>query len=803
MSGINFILTPRLTKNDKPGIFFRIFEQLLLIIRPLTKGILTGLFIFSSSIAISISIFYWVYSAVKPDIAKITDKPLPESTKIYDRTGDLLYEIHNGGKRTNLPLSRISKNIQNATLAVEDKNFYSHFGFVPHSLLRALAINYANDKTLQGGSTITQQVVKNLVLTPQKTGLRKIVELVWAIELERKLTKDQILELYLNSIPYGRNSIGIESASKTYFGKSASDLSVAESAYLAALPQAPSYYNPSGPNQSELEDRKNYILKLMLSQGKINELIYQSSLKEDVAFLEAKPPFKAPHFVTWIQDYLENNYTDELLKIGGLNVYTTLDPKIQSMAENTLKDMMKDYPKKFHASNGATVITNTKNGEILAMVGSRDFNGVSEPAGCKSGKSCWFEPQTNAATALLQPGSSFKPYVYTTAFSPEFGYSPSSIVDDIAKDFGRETGGSYIPQNYNLRQYGKISMRKALAGSLNISTVYTATLVGTPAITTTARKLGITAPLKNCGLSMALGSCEISLVEHTNGLGTIANMGVFNPASGILAIYKNNGEVVTSNQPQNIQVIEKQSAYETISILTDNKSREFIFGKDTPLEFKDRAVMAKTGTTQNWKDGWTVGATPSFAVGVWIGNSDGSLMKPNSDGIYVAAPIWRSLMEQLTKDSPPENFTIPEGIKILAINQRTGKPLTKNIPPNGPTEIFASFSNAITGKNVAGLTVKKQEKPKEDVIDPNILALEPFSTNVLDSIPAKLQAINIPNQNFDYLELFIDGASVQTISKKPYIFEVPKFLQNGPHAVSIYLHISEPETITPHIGKTK
>lgn len=803
MNSINLLHTPKVKTESKiKTALTAIISHTLLIVRPLLRGLLIGLILFYSCAAVSLYTARFIYKAINPNISEITNKPLPQSTKIFSRDGELLYEIHNGGKRTNVKLTQISKNLQNATIAIEDKDFYNHHGIELHSMIRAIAINYVNHATLQGGSTITQQVIKNLVLTPQKTALRKITEAVWAFELERRLSKDQILELYLNSIPYGRNAIGIEAAAKVYFGKSAKDLTVAESAYLAALPQAPSYYNPGGPHQSDLEDRKNRILKLMLDQGYINELAYRTAQNEQVSFVPIDPPFKAQHFIAWVQDDLNEQYGDELLKIGGLNVYTTLDMKLQTLAEETIKEITADYPQKFHASNAALVAIDPKTGEVLAMVGSKNFFGKSEPAGCTPGKNCLFEPQTNAAISLLQPGSSFKPYVYATAFNQKFGYSPSSITEDISKNFGTGPGDIYIPQNYNLHQYGKVTMRKALAGSLNIATVYTASLLGVGEITDTARHLGITAPLKNCGLAIALGSCEISLVEHVAAFGGLANLGVHNSATGIHAIYKNDGSTVATHEPNQVADINPQSAYEVLSILTDNNAREYIFGKDTPLVFSDRQVAAKTGTTQNWKDAWTVGATPSLAVGVWVGNNDGSLMKPQSDGIYVAAPLWRAFMDKALAGSPAETFQVPEGVETLPYNTKTGRPLPKTVQ-NSPTDVFASFAKARANQTVAGASTQNDDKKKsQNELDPNLYTIEPFVTQVINQVPDKIQVANVNQKNVDSLELFIDGVSVQVLTKKPYIFNIPEYLQNDPHTILIYPHQKTPQdpTPTPRIG---
>lgn len=751
------------------------------LVKPFALGIAGGIFIIACMVGIAATGLLWLKNTINPDIAQIQSAQPAQSIKIYDRAGDLLYERYQDAKRTALPLQEMSRHVKEATIAVEDRYFYEHKGVVFESLVRAVLVNFFSNAPVQGGSTITQQMIKNLVLTPQKTALRKLTEIIWALQVEKAYSKDKILELYLNSIPYGRNTYGVEAASLAYFGKSARLLTIAESAYLASIPQAPTYYNPEGTHRSDLDARKNYILYLMYDQDYINFDEYKDALQEQVAFKPLDPPFKAPHFVTWVLDYLVDNYDEELMKSGGLQVYTTIDPETQAMAEETLKEVASSQKQKYRAYNGALVAVNTKTNQILAMVGSTDFFGKPEPAGCKSGRSCLFEPQTNAAASLLQPGSSFKPYVYVTAFSPAFKYSPSSIIDDVQRNFGTSSA-PYIPQNYNNQSYGKVSIRKALAGSLNISAVRTASLVGVDSVIKTARSLGISAPLKNCGLAIALGSCEITLVDHVGAFATLNNLGKYNPVTGILKITTNDGKTLETYQPSNEAVLDEQAAYEVVHILTDNKAREYIFGSHTPLEFPDRPVAAKTGTTQNWKDAWTVGGTPSITAGVWVGNNDGSLMASGADGIYSAAPVWRKFMDKIFAGKSPEIFQRPEGIKTVAINTKTGKPLAKSYE-GAPTEIFADY--ALQGNTAH----KKVASAETKVEEPGVtLTLEPFVTQVVTTLPDRIAVKNVSEKNLLSLELFVDAKPYKTITSKPYVFTLPPDLTVGAHTVMIWAH---------------
>ncbi|MDB4939732.1 MAG: family penicillin-binding protein [Candidatus Doudnabacteria bacterium] len=637
-------------------------------------------------------LFIW-YSKDLPDPNKLLARSIPQSTKIYSRDGQLLYEIHGEFKRTLIPFSEMNPNIRNATVAIEDKNFYNEGGIDFKGIARSIVADLTSGSKAQGASTITQQFVRNAVLTRDKTYARKIKEIILSLEINKRFSKDEILRLYLNEVPYGRNAYGIEAASQTYFNKHAKDLDLAESAYLAAIPQAPSFYNPTGPNRDSLDNRKNTVLDQMLAQGYINKDEHDKAKTEVVAFQKSQNSISAPHFVFYIQNYLTQKYGEKILEEGGLQVTTTLDSRLQGIAEQAVKDGAAKNSKSYNGHNAALVAIDPKTGQILAMVGSKDYFGTPEPAGCTPGLNCTFEPEVNVATSLRQAGSSMKPYVYATAFKPEFAQNPATLRLDVSTNFGTFGGKAYIPQNYGGKVFGPVSIRQALAGSLNIPAVKTLDLVGIDNAIQTMKDVGITNPnltKDRCGLTLVLGGCEVTLLDHTAGYSTFATEGTQHQDTGILKIEDSSGKILEQYQDQSHEVIDPQSVYELISIMTDNASRQFTFGSSSQnLVLPDRTVAAKTGTTQNFHDGWTLGFTPSLAAGVWTGNNDGTLMK--TDAIITAGPIWKSFMEQALKGTPAEEFAVPDGIQHVDVDALSGK-LPGPYTQKTKNEIFASFS---------------------------------------------------------------------------------------------------------------
>jgi 1A family penicillin-binding protein len=629
-----------------------------------------------------IAFLFIYYSRALPDPNRLLGRDVPESTKIYARDETLLYEVHGEFKRTLVNLDEINQNLKDSTLVAEDRNFYNHAGISITGLARSLIVDIIYREKRQGGSTITQQFVKNAMLSNEKSFLRKIKEIILSIELEARFSKDEIFKMYLNEIPYGRNAYGIQAAAQTYFEKNASDITIAESAYLAALPQAPSYYNPSGPNFDALEARQKYILSQMKELDYITEDEFKTATEEEVKFSQIKNSIKAPHFVQYVQGQLADKYGEQTLQEGGLKVYTTLDAKMQEIAEKAVADgAAKNIASGGH--NAALVAIDPKTGQILAMVGSKDYFADNFPENCNP-KTCLFSPNVNIATTLQQPGSSFKPYAYVTAFGREFKYSPSSMLVDVKTDFG-----NYSPNNFNLSQNGPVSMRKALAGSLNIPAVKTIALVGPDKVIETARNLGINSQFNDCGLALVLGGCDVTLLDHTAAYSALANKGKKNEKTAILKVVSQEGETLEEYKENSEQVLDEQAVYELISIMTDNSARTYVFGANSPLQLGNRPVAAKTGTTQDFRDGWTMGFTPSLAAGVWTGNNNNASMK--KDAVLMAGPIWNQFMREALKDSPIEQFERPSGIKDVTVDSISGK-LPTQYSESTRTDIFADYA---------------------------------------------------------------------------------------------------------------
>lgn len=606
--------------------------------------------------AIGTAAAFIYFSKDIPDPDKIVDRSVAQSTKIYDRSGEhLLYEIHGEEKRTVINLDQISKHLINATIAVEDQNFYKHYGVDFKSIIRAVLKDVSSGEKKQGASTITQQLIKNSILTSEKTFQRKIKEVILAIETEQKFSKNEILEMYLNQIPYGSNAYGAEAAAQTFFGKSAEDLDISKSALLAALPQATTYYSPYGTNLEALETRYKYVIDQMLKEGYINQ--EEAKNAKETKILSRVKPFReniaAPHFVMYVKQQLVDEFGEEKVEKGGLKVYTTLDYDMQLIAEDAVKKAAEENLKKYNAKDAALIAINPKNGQILSMVGSKDYFNIED------------QGNVNAAISdKLQPGSSFKPFVYATVFKK--GYTPNAILFDVQTNFGKDgSGRDYIPNNYNLKFSGPVTMRQALARSLNIPAVKTLYLAGIEDSVQTAHDLGITTlnKPKEYGLSLVLGTGEVKLLDMVSAYGVFANDGKRNSAETVLKIEDSKGEILKEFKENYKTVIDEQIARNINSILSDNNARSAIFGSSSKLYLKDRPVAAKSGTTSSFKDAWTIGYTPSLAAGVWTGNNNGTEMKRGADGSVIAAPIWNDFMSRALALDPVENFVEPEPIE--------------------------------------------------------------------------------------------------------------------------------------------
>lgn len=604
----------------------------------------------------------WVSTFKIPSLEGINERKVSQSTKIYDGTGKiLLYDVFQNTKRTIVPFENISIYIKDATLSIEDKDFYNHYGFKPTSFLRAVFVNLLTQSFSQGGSTITQQVVKNSLLTGDKSLLggpaRKLKELVLSLKIEKVLGKDEILGVYLNEIPYGGSLYGVEEASQAFFGKKAGEVTIAEAAYLASIPKAPTYYSPYGKNKAQLDDRKNIVLKEMRRDGKITENEYQKALTENVTFLpKSNTGIKAPHFVMFVKDYLEKKYGTAVLEQGGLKVTTTLNYDLQVKAEAIAKKYAEINQKSFNGSNDAFVAIDPKTGGILTMVGSRDYFDKE------------IDGNFNVTTAHRQPGSTFKPFAYAAAFTK--GYTPETVVFDLPTqfstncpidDFTTTTDGKcYGPGNYDDKFRGPMTLREALAQSINVPAVKTLYLAGIEDSINLAKNMGVNG-LGNSntyGLTLVLGGGEVSLLDMTSAYGVFATEGIRNPYTSILKVEDNNGNVLEEIKLNPNQVLDTEVARKISDILNDNVARTPLYGANSSIYFPGRDVAVKTGTTNNYKDAWIIGYTPSVVVGTWAGNNDNTPMAKKVSGLIVA-PMWRAFMDEVIKTIPNESFNKP------------------------------------------------------------------------------------------------------------------------------------------------
>jgi 1A family penicillin-binding protein len=605
----------------------------------------------------------WVALTPIPALNSFDSRKVAQSTKLYDRTGKtVLYDLNHDVSRTVVPLTDISPYLQEATISIEDSNFYHHGGVSFTGTARSLLADITTLSFSQGGSTLTQQVVKNTILSGQKSITRKVQEWILAFKFEQKYTKDQILEFYFNVTPYGGTLYGAQVAARSFYGKDAKDLDIAEAAYMAAIPQLPTYYSPYGNNRDALDARKNLVLDRMLKLGYINNDQYNQAKKEVVVFSRQQSnSILAPHFVFYIEQYLENKYGPDVAT-QGLTVITTIDADLQHHAEAIVNQYALANQKKFNASNAALVAIDPKTGQILAMVGSRDY----------------FDKQIdgnyNAALASRQPGSSFKPFVYAAALVK--GYTPQTAIFDLPTQFStscapsdnfNDTPPCYSPGNYDGKFRGPMTFTTALAQSINVPAVKTLYLAGIPNVINLATSMGITTLGKpaDYGLSLALGAAEVRLLDLTDAYSAFANNGTLNPSTGILSITDKDGHTVEQYTAAPKNVLDPDIAHEMSGMLSDNAARQPEYPPVNPFTFPGYDVAAKTGTTNESRDAWTVGFTPSIAIGVWAGNNDNSPMVKEIAG-YIVAPMWHEVMQYALTKYPNEVFPQPPAIPDTA-----------------------------------------------------------------------------------------------------------------------------------------
>ena len=587
------------------------------------------------------------------------------STQIMDRNGQILYDVYANQNRTPEKLEDIPLYLRQATIAIEDKNFYTHSGFDLFGIVRGLLKIFTRGRA-QGGSTLTQQLIKNALLTNDRTVVRKIKEFVLAIEIEKKYSKDEILQMYLNEVPYGGTAWGVGAAAQTYFGRDVKDLNLIECAILAGMPQSPSAYSPYSSTPKAYVQRTKDVLRRMKEDKYITDDQEKQAVEqlESVTFQPKGAGFKAPHFVQYVQKILEERYGQAAVEQGGLKVTTTLDFDLQEKAQTIVAEEIAKVEKQ-HITNGASVVLNPETGEILAMVGSKDFE--AEGVG-----------QYNVVTALRQPGSSFKPFTYVTALKE--GYTAATLLMDVPTNFPGGTGQpDYVPVNYDNEFVGPIQLRYALANSRNIPAVKTLALVGIKDVLSTATDMGITTlpptadTLKRVGLSLTLGGGEVRLLDMATAYSAFVNKGYRVEPISILKVVDANGKTLEENKPKKgKQVLSEQQAFIMSSILSDNDARSAEFGLNSYLKVSGYDVMVKTGTTNDKRDNWTIGGNDNVMIGVWVGNNDNSAMLNVASGISGASPIWHKIVVAALEGKPKVTFDIPENIVTAQVDSVSG-----------------------------------------------------------------------------------------------------------------------------------
>ncbi len=601
-----------------------------------------------------------IYAAVViknlPSPEQFSFRQINQSTKIYDRTGQiLLYEIHGEEKRTVVPLEEIPEYLKEATLATEDNNFYTRPAFDWKAILRALLVDLKEMRIAQGGSTITQQLARNIFLSPKKTLDRKFKELILAIELESKYSKSQILYFYLNQIPYGSNAYGVEAASQTFFNKSAKDLTLAEAAVLASMPQAPSYYSPWGTHAKELFQRQKYILSKMVELRYIAPGEKEAAENQKINFApQSLGTIKAPHFSLAVKDYLNERYGENTVNNGGLRVITTLDWELQQLAERVVSEGAERNEKLYNGKNASLVAQDPKTGQILALVGSRDYFNTQ------------LEGNFNVATqGLRQPGSALKPFAYLTAF--EAGYGPKTIIFDVPTEFDT-TGNpakSYRPQNYDELFRGPVTFEKGLAQSINVPSVKVLYLAGLDNVLKTVHDFGVTTLNERWryGLSLILGGGEVRLIDLVNAYSTLAQEGVKHEQTTILSVEDSQGNILETYHDKTTRVADPQFPRMINQILSDKQLRSPLFQSSLSLTtFDNYEVALKTGTTNDYRDAWAMGYSPSIAIGVWAGNNDNKPLVRRGGSILAAVPIWNAFLKEALNKYKPETFARPDEI---------------------------------------------------------------------------------------------------------------------------------------------
>jgi len=618
-------------------------------------------------VAISLSAISFYFYVLKdlPSPRNLPTQSIPQTTHIRDRNGVELYKIYQNQNRTPVKLSNLPKYVSRAFVSIEDKGFYSHQGFSFLALLRATSNNFncalsSAHCTFQGGSTITQQLVKTSLLSPERTFKRKLRELVLSVAIESLYSKDQILEMYLNRVGFGGAAYGIEEASQTYFGKGSQELSLGEAALLAGLPASPTTYSPFGTHPEKALERQKEVLRRMAEDSYITWPQAEQASSEKIHLRSPQISIEAPHFVMYIKDFLAQTYGHELVELGGLDVITSLDLNLQKDVEAIVREETAKI-KYLNIKNGAALVTKPGTGEILAMVGSRDYFDIQN------------DGNVNVTLASRQPGSSIKPLNYALALSN--GFTASTILEDAPVTYKFSGQPPYTPINYDHRFHGRVTVRSALANSYNIPAVKVLASNGVKNLVSFAQKMGITTwdEPDRFGLSLTLGAGEVKMTDMAVAYGVFANGGFKSDLHPILKVSDSHGRVLEQFKPSTIPVLNPQIAYIITDILSDNLARSATFGINSKLNIPPHKIAVKTGTTNNLRDNWTIGFTPDFLAAVWVGNNDNTPMSYVASGVTGASPIWNRIMKVLLANSQPVTFTPPQGMKKINLCQQTNQ----------------------------------------------------------------------------------------------------------------------------------
>jgi len=722
-----FCLQKKLRKN-------KLFLRLVKFIKELSfskfKWPLLGLLI----LLIAIIVFTFSFFQDLPSAKSLNTREISQTTKIYDRSGKILYEIFADQNRTSIPLSKMPPYLKQATLSIEDKDFYRHGGFALRGIIRATREIILN-RRLQGGSTITQQLVKGALLSPERTIQRKIKELFLSFWTEKIYTKDQILEMYLNQVPYGGTSWGIEAAAEVYFGKPAEKLDLAESALLAGLPAAPTYYSPYGANPKLAKGRQEEVLRRMHEDGYITKEQEQQAKNEKLKFKTPSITINAPHFVMYVKDQLVKKYGENFIAKGGLKVITTLDLDLQNFSEETIATEVAKMAN-LKVGNAAALITKPSTGEILTMVGSKDYFDTEH------------DGNVNVTTSQRSPGSSIKPLNYALGFLRKT-VTPATMFLDIPICFPDASGKKYCPGNYDGKFHGPQQVRFALGNSYNIPAVKMLALNGMDDFLSTASAMGITTFVDKSryGLSLTLGGGEIKMVDMAVAFGVFANAGIRKDLVSILKVMDKNGNILEETKlpklDENIpslaiegkRVLPPDVTYLISHILLDDNARSSTFGSGSLLTIPGHpGVSVKTGTAEDKRDNWTIGYNSSVLTAVWVGNNDNSPMSPYLEsGGSGAAPIWHKIMTRVLKDKPDEWPKKPDNIvgaeicfdgKLPDGDNCPGKRFEYFIRGTVPTEKTGNYKQKIfidktTQKPVKpGQTDNVEEKEEQLISDP-------------------------------------------------------------------------------------